>query len=112
MLLPNSTAVNRNHIAEKVHNYCLNDNHEKGKHKALLFRHLLGITQENSEILTQAIFEASQNESAVFVKSTPYCDLYNIVFLIATSNGAASIRTGWCVHHETNIPHLTTAFIE
>jgi hypothetical protein len=39
--------------------YCLNYEHQKGKHKALLFEKRLGITIANKEILEQSLKEAA-----------------------------------------------------
>jgi hypothetical protein len=112
MYLPNASMIDRNQILEKVEQYCLSTEHEYGKHKALLFQRLLGISQTNSEILLDAIFSASQTNQAFFVKTTPYCDIYNIVFSLTTDVSTCRIRTGWCVKHETQVPHLSTAYID
>jgi hypothetical protein len=109
MLLPNAHHIEYAEIVKKVIGYCLNESHEYGQHKAYLFRSLLGITLENSSVLSDAIFQASQQEGSFFVRSTPYCDIYNIVFTLRTNTVSADIRTGWCVSHTTGIPHLTTA---
>jgi filamentous hemagglutinin len=112
MLLPNAAMIDSDTIANKVRTYCLNSDHARGGDKAYLFRRLLGITQENSEILITAIYEASQHEEAQFSETTQYCDLYDIIFPLITDVGKATIRTGWCVKHTNKIPHLITAFIE
>jgi hypothetical protein len=112
MRLPNAHLIDRASIADKVQRYCLNENHEKGQYKALLFRRLLGITQENSGILIEAVYAAAQTDEVHFIKTTAYCDLYSITFALTTGTTTAMIRTGWCVRRDTAIPHLTTAFIE
>ncbi len=111
MKLPNAQILQYEQIQRKVELYCLNSEHEYGKHKAYLFNRLLGITLSNADILIEAIYCASQNEDAEFVKTTPYCDVYDIIFEMSTSVGTAKVLTGWCVKHASGIPHLSTAYI-
>ena len=35
---------------EKIYDYCLNASHERGQHKAKVFRQVFGITSEDGEI--------------------------------------------------------------
>jgi hypothetical protein len=112
MRLPNADMIDREAVAHKVLTYCLNSDHEKGGPKAYLFQRLLGITANNSDVLTDAIYTASQGDEADFVKTTPYCDIYEMYFFLVTPYGSARVRTGWCVYHDTSIPHLTTAYIK
>ena len=44
MKLPNGERVE---LGDKLERYCLNFEHPKGKHKALLFQKRLGITQSS-----------------------------------------------------------------
>ena len=52
MKLPNGDQAN---LGNKLEHYCLNPEHSKGKHKALLFEKRLGITLNNKEILENAL---------------------------------------------------------
>jgi hypothetical protein len=101
-------------IHEKVQQYCLNEEHKIGKHKAYLFRSLLGITQENADILTHAIVKAvfDPRNEAVFMGETKYCKRYNLRFQIETDMGTATILTAWCLPHNASVPHLVTAYIQ
>jgi hypothetical protein len=112
MILPNATMIDRDAITRKVLAYCLNNDHDEGGPKAYLFQHLLGITANNSEVLIDAIYEASQGDEAIFMKTTAHCDIYNIYCFLVTPLGSARVLTGWCVRHDTGIPHLTTAYIK
>ena len=57
MKLPNG---DRAELGDKLERYSLNYEHQKGKHKALLFEKRLGITLANKEILEQALQEAKK----------------------------------------------------
>lgn len=56
MKLPN--AENAVVDIEKLRDYCLNPNHEEGKHKARRFKEKLGIDSSDAERLRGAILDA------------------------------------------------------
>ena len=56
MKLPNGDQAN---LGDKLERYCLNPEHLKGKHKALLFEKRLGITLSNKEILKNSLKKAA-----------------------------------------------------
>jgi hypothetical protein len=55
MLIPN--AENAVVDIRKLRDYCLNPNHDEGKHKARLFSSIIGMTAENAEDLGQILLE-------------------------------------------------------
>lgn len=55
MLIPN--AENAVVDIRKLRNYCLNPEHDQGKHKARLFLSILGMTADNAEELRQSLLE-------------------------------------------------------
>jgi hypothetical protein len=69
MKLPNG---DRAELGDKLERYCLNYEHQKGKHKALLFEKRLGITIANKEILEQALKEAAIEGEAELFKIDQY----------------------------------------
>ncbi len=46
---------------EKIFGYCLNPIHERGQHKAKVFRQVFGITQADGQVLKKAILEQIDN---------------------------------------------------
>ncbi|WP_375340323.1 DUF6883 domain-containing protein [Okeania sp.] len=52
MKLPNGHQAG---LGNKIENYCLNPNHQKGKNQATLFQNKLGINLSNANILKEAI---------------------------------------------------------
>jgi hypothetical protein len=48
MKLPNGSKAD---LGNKIEEYCLNPNHDKGQHKAILFKNKLGITLANADML-------------------------------------------------------------
>ena len=84
MELPNKHQVD---LGNKIENYCLNPNHQKGKNKATLFQNKLGINLTNADILKNAIKQAAINESVIIRKINEYGTHYNIC-LLYTSDAA------------------------
>ena len=62
-LLPNY--ANAQFDLEKLHDYCLNGLHPRGRHKAQVFASSLGIGRRDSEWLRQAILAAIREAEAV-----------------------------------------------
>jgi len=57
---------------EKLTEYCLNEDHPIGKHKARVFKSVLGITAANFELLIQIIFEGIQTYQAIKKETDQY----------------------------------------
>lgn len=62
MLIPN--AENAVVDIRKLRNYCLNSEHEDGKHKARLFSSILGMTADDAEELRQILLKVIQTHEA------------------------------------------------
>lgn len=61
MLIPN--AENAVVDIRKLRNYCLNPEHDEGKHKTRLFSSILGMTADNAEELRQSLLEVVKKEA-------------------------------------------------
>jgi hypothetical protein len=62
MKLPNGDRAN---LGNKIEDYCLNLDHNVGKHKAILFKNKLGLTLKNSDILKNSIKEQGFNKLCI-----------------------------------------------
>ena len=62
MLIPNA----KNAVVDirKLRDYCLNQEHDDGKHKARLFSSILGMTADKAEELRQILLEIIQTHEA------------------------------------------------
>ncbi len=94
MKLPNGNKAN---LGNKIENYCLNFNHQKGKNKATLFQSKLGITLENVDILKNAIKQAALNESVIIRQINEYGIHYNMKFFLKTNVGESLILVAWII---------------
>jgi hypothetical protein len=82
MLIPNAEDA----IVDirKLRDYCLNPEHKDGKHKARLFSAILGMTA--------------------------FGQRYTLDFEISWQNREATLRSGWIVEPDSEIPKLTTCY--
>jgi hypothetical protein len=109
MKLPNSERAVVE--VEKLRDYSLNPEHDRGKHKARVFRSALGFTQADAERLRQMILEAARTEDATPTKLLLYGQLYTLDFSAEGLSGAVMIRTGWIVATGTDFPRLVTCHV-
>ncbi len=107
MKLPNGHQAD---LGDKIENYCLNPNHQKGKNKAILFENKLGINLSNSNILKKAIKQAAINESVIIRKINEYGTHYNMKFLLKTEFGESLILVAWIIRTNENFPRLTNCY--
>ena len=109
MQLPN--AINAFIDDRKLTEYCLNPEHEEGKHKARVFASALGITSEIYFVLKAAILDAVFSENALLIKELSCGKLYQVDFEMRYGDKFASVRSGWIILKDEDFPRLTTCFI-
>lgn len=109
MRLPsgNQVVINK----DKLYKYCLDAEHDEGRHKALLFRELLGITAENAELLIAALGEAAATRAAKRGRKDRYGQRYVLDFEFTGPAGTAVIRSAWIVPPQETVPCLVTCYI-
>ncbi len=107
MKLPNGHRAN---LGNKIEDYCLNPNHQKGKHKATFFQNKLGIILENADILKNAIKQAAIKESVIIRKVNEYGTHYNMKFLLKTDAGESLILVAWTIRTGEDFPRLTNCY--
>ena len=109
MHLPNGTRaiIDR----RKITDYCLNPDHEDGKHKARRFRRLVGLNRNNATLLLDALRRAAVSGDAVAGKMDGYGRRYVIDFEIAGPGGTATMRSAWMVRAGEDVPRLVTCYI-
>ena len=99
MKLPNGDQAN---LGDKLERYCLNPEHSKGKHKALLFEKRLGITLNNKEILENALKKAAMEGEVELYKSDQ--------FTLQTELGKSLILSCWIIRITESFSRLTNAY--
>ncbi|MEL7052478.1 MAG: DUF6883 domain-containing protein, partial [Cyanobacteria bacterium J06588_5] len=97
MKLPYGKAAELEQIIHKLETYALNTNHDKGKHKARVFRAKLGITIDNKNVLANALLDAAATGEARPTRADKYGEQYVINFLLTTDIGFSMVCSAWII---------------
>ncbi len=95
----------------KILEYCLNPEHDDGRHKARLFQNLVGLTQANADLLFDALRQAAANGDARYDRKDEYGQRYVIDFELTGPKGAAVIRSAWIIRTNEDVPPFVTCYI-
>ena len=97
---------------KKLTDYALNPDHPVGGNKARVFKSALGYDKNNAGELIEQIYSKLPESEAVMGKLDQYGQRYTVDMSITGVNGnTATVRTGWIVKTECEIPSLTTLYI-
>jgi hypothetical protein len=108
MLIPNADRAVVD--IRKLRDYCLNPNHEEGKHKARLFALTLNMTSDDSEDLRAVLLQVVKTHEANLGRRDEHGQRYLVDFVLEWRGRRATIRSGWIIEHGSDIPRLTTCY--
>ena len=94
----------------KLRDYCLNPQHNRGKHKARLFTSLLGMSANDAEELRNALLEAVKTQDAQLGEKDAYGQRYTLDFTLDWRDKQTIVQSGWIIETGSDILKLTTAF--
>jgi hypothetical protein len=106
MLIPNAEKAVVD--IRKLCDYCLNPEHDDGKHKARLFSLILGLTADHAEELRQILLEVIQSHETRLGRQDEFEQRYTLDFTIEWQNRSATLRSGWIIEQDAEIQRLTT----
>lgn len=107
-LLPN--AENAVVDVRKLRDYCLNKDHDIGKHKARLFWTIFNITIEDAEDLRHILLEIVKTNGAIARRQDTFGQRYTVDFTLQWKGTSATVRSAWIIEHDSNIPRLTSCY--
>lgn len=96
----------------KLQEYCLNENHPRGKHKAIVFRRTLGITGNEAIMLKNSIMQALQVSEASEIGQDKYGTRFSADLSVTINHRSAVVRTLWIIKHDETFPRLITAYVK
>ena len=110
-LLPNREYVD---IPDaKISGYVLNKTHPVGKNKAIAFEKYLGYNVNNKDELLHEVYEGIKRYKCFKRAETKYGQPYEVTMVIKGANGKyARVKTGWIIDNGTNVPRLTTMYVD
>lgn len=96
----------------KLLDYALSPDHPVGRHHALLFDQLLGLTRANAPLLKAALLEAVRTEGAREGQSSPHGTKYEVRFLMKGPVSQHTVLAVWILETGSRKPRLVTCYVE
>ena len=95
----------------KLVDYCLNETHPRGKHKARVFAHALGLRAEEAPQLRRALLNAAREQDALLVGEDEFGQRYRVDFKMTTGAGQATVRSLWIVRGGEDFPRFVSGYV-
>ena len=95
----------------KLRDYCLSLAHPEGRHKARVFRAVLGIGPADSPMLQEWLRAAAWDQEAVAGEVDEFGHRFVIDFPIEHAGRRALLRAAWIVLTNEDFPRLTSCYI-
>lgn len=100
-------------MSKKLTEYCLNKEHETGKHKARVFDSILGIKKEDYKFLQAQLIQGLKKNKVKYRQLNCHGINFGAKIKIQGKNGKmAIVTTGWIYDFNKRNIRLTTAYIE
>jgi hypothetical protein len=98
---------------EKLRDYCLDDGHPRGRHKARVFRSRLGLTAVDAELLRRELLTAARDRQDDLHRTDAdgFGQRYVLDFEMSTAAGTGTIRSAWIVLTGQNVLRLTSCYV-
>ncbi|MFB3922594.1 MAG: DUF6883 domain-containing protein [Terriglobia bacterium] len=95
----------------KLRDYCLNEQHPRGRHKARVFATTLGLTAVDAGLLREALLRAAVAGDAVAGERDDYGQRYVLDFELTGPRGRAIVRSSWIILRGEDFPRMTSCYV-
>jgi len=95
----------------KLEDYCLNPEHPRGRHKARVFRELLGATRIDGSWLRDALLDAARNSEAIELAADAFGSRWRIDASVSRQGKSVMVRTVWIVRTGEQAPRFVTCWV-
>ncbi len=95
----------------KLRNYCLNERHPRGRHKARVFATALGLTAADADLLRRALLKAAIEGDAVSGERDDYGQRYVLDFEMTGPGGKATVRSSWIVLRGEEFARMSSCYV-
>jgi len=95
----------------KLRDYCLSDSHPRGRHKARVFREVLGLTAADAEAFRADLLEAARTGEATVGEADEHGQRYALDFFMEWRRQSATVRSAWIVRAGEDFPRLTSCYV-
>lgn len=96
---------------EKLHDYCLNPDHERGKHKARVFLASCGLTLDHAEDLQRQLLNAVRTEPARATTVDRFGRRYAVELEVVGPTGTARVHSSWIVRRDEDVPRFVSCYV-
>lgn len=91
---------------EKISGYCLNPRHERGQHKAKIFKSVFGITEDDAELLKSEIIKNLGRFEILSQSKNKFGRIYTVLMEVRIFNKGGKICTAWMIENGTDFPRF------
>ena len=97
----------------KLRDYCLSEEHPRGRNKARVFRSRLGLTAHDAQWLRQALLDAAheRQQNLLPTDADEFGQRYVLDFPLTTAAGSAKVRYAWIVLTGEDVLKLTSCYV-
>jgi len=96
----------------KLTGYCLNPLHPRGRHKARVFKTVLGIDQSGAELLKTFLLHAAREGHAIAAESDEFGKRFLIDSEMAGPAGVAVVRSNWIILEGEKSPRFVSCYVK
>lgn len=109
VLLPNAARAVVD--IRKLHDYCLNQEHPRGRHKARMFAAKLALAASDADELRAVLVMGVQVQPAVEMARDQHGVRYLVEIPVVRGSRSAVIRSAWIVRIGEDFPRLTSCYV-
>jgi hypothetical protein len=95
----------------KLRKYALSPAHARGRHKARVFRQVLGLETTDAEWLRETLLRGAATGDAIKFSENPWGVLWRLDVTVQRHDKIAVVRTIWIVRTGESVPRLVTCWI-
>lgn len=95
----------------KLRDYILNLQHPRGRHKARVFRSVLGLEAHDAEHLQRLLRQAAWSDAAIPHEGDAYGERFLLDFPVEGLHRTATVRSIWIVRRGEYFPRLVSCYV-
>jgi hypothetical protein len=97
----------------KLQDYCLNEAHPRGRHKAQVFRSRLGLSVNDDDVLRRALFDAARDRQDDLRQgdADAYGHRFVLDFEMTAGGSTATVQSAWIVLHGEDVLRFISCYV-
>jgi hypothetical protein len=96
----------------KLTDYCLDETHPRGRHKARVFAARLGLGRSDAALLRAELLRAAANSTDAAEGAVDgFGRRFTLDLVVAGPKGSGVVRSAWIVRTGEGFPRLTTCYL-